>query len=167
MLSKDEVWKEIRPKLPNWLDTDQREELLSEIGDYVTTAVLDYLADGFSPVKGVGGLALLSDKYADEEKGGDKTPNLELNGDMLSSLTYENDAYSVKIGIWDEDQAIKAYGHMTGMEGHPFLDGKVPVRKLLPRDREKFTDEIQEGIDLIIEEYLADADQNPEEAQGS
>lgn len=167
MLSESEVWKEIKPKLPSWLDTDQREELLSEIGDYVTTAVLDMLADGYSPVKGVGSMPLLSDKYADEEKGGDKTPNLELSGDMLSALTYENDAYSVKIGIWDDDQAIKAYGHITGMKGHPYLAGKVPKRKLLPGDRESFVEDIQSGIETIIEEYLSNADQNSNASQGS
>ena len=162
-ITKTEIWKEIRPKLPSYLDEDERLELNEEIGDYVVTAMLDLLGDGKSPVTGEE-FKKLSAKYADL-KGAD-LPNMEFEGDMLSALTYEHDAYGVKIGFWDEDQAIKAYGHTTGMKGHPWLDGKAPVRKIVPGAKEKFEESIEEGIRLIIEEFL-DAREDSEAATGA
>jgi hypothetical protein len=159
------MWKELKIKLPTWLDEDERLELNEEIGDYVVTTMLDLLGDGVSPVTGKGFKAL-SKKYADDDKGGDTTANMELEGDMLSSLTYEADPYSVKIGIWDEDQAIKAYGHTTGMKGHPWLEGKVAERKIIPGAKESFAGTIQDGIDLLIEEFL-DARQDSEAIEGA
>lgn len=165
-ITKTEVWTELRPRLPSYLDEDERIELMEEIGDYVVTTVLDYLGDGESPVDGQGAFKKLSQGYSTKEKGGDDTPNLELNGDMLGALTYEADPYTVKIGIWDEDEAIKAYGHITGFKGHPWLEGKVAPRKIIPGTKEKFNSDIQDGISQIIEEFL-DARQDSEEATGA
>jgi hypothetical protein len=166
MFSKKEIWKEIRPKLPEWLDTGDREELNKEIGDYIVTSMLDVLGDGDSPVAGAGHFHKLSKEYADEEKGGDTNPNMELNGDMLSALTFEADAYSVKVGFWDDTEAAKAYGHTTGFKGHPTLEGKAPQRKIIPDAKENFISDIQDGIDAIIEEFLS-ARKDSEEAQSS
>lgn len=166
MISKTEVWKELKLDLPDFLDEGEREELNAEIGDYLVTAMLDMIADGHSPVAGAGNFKNLTEKYADREKGGDQTPNMEMEGDLLNSLTFEADAYSVKVGFWDESEAIKAYGHITGFKGHPWLEGKVTPRKLLPNAKEKFNSEIQEGIDQLIEEFL-DARQDSEAAQSS
>lgn len=164
-ITKTEIWKEIKPKLPSWLDEDERKELNEEIGDYVVTTMLDLLGDGVSPVTGAA-FTKLKDDYANKEKGGDNTPNLELEGDMLSALTYEADEYGVKIGIWEPEEAIKAYGHNTGFEGHPWLEGKVKPRKLIPNGKEKFASVINEGIDQIIQEFL-DAREDSEAAQSS
>jgi hypothetical protein len=164
-ISKKEIWKEVKTTLPSWLDEDEREELYEEIGDYVVTTMLDLLGDGVSPVTG-DEFKKLSQKYADAQKGGDQKPNLELEGDMLSALTFEADAYGVKIGIWEEDEAIKAYGHTTGFKGHPVLEGKVAPRKIIPGPKENFAASIKEGIDQIIEEFL-DARKDSEEAQSS
>jgi hypothetical protein len=156
----------LRPKLPSYLDEDERIEVMEEIGDFVVTSMLDMIADGHSPVDGAGNFKNLTDKYANAEKGGDQTPNLDKEGDMLNALTFEADAYSVKMGIWDEDQAIKAYGHITGFKGHPWLDGKVAPRKLIPGAKESFNSEIQSGIDQIIEEFLS-AREDSEAASGA
>lgn len=165
-IAKDQIFKEIRPKLPAWLEEDEREELLEEIGDYVVTTMLDKLGDGISPVEGGGQFRQLSEDYADSEKGGDRTANMELEGDMLSALTYEINFDRVRIGIFEPDQAIKAYGHTTGFEGHPFLEGKAPKRKIIPGAKESFVSEIQEGIDSLIEEFL-DARKDSEATGGA
>jgi phage gpG-like protein len=165
-ITKTEVWKELRPKLPNYLDEDERTELMEEIGDFVVTSMLDMIADGHSPVYGAGNFKNLTDKYANAEKGGDLTANMDLEGDLLNSITFEADAYSVKIGTWDKDQAIKAYGHITGFKGHKWLDGKVAPRKLIPNTKESFNSEIQSGIDQIIEEFLS-AREDSEAASGA
>lgn len=55
--------------------------------------------------------------------------NLELTGEMLSSVDILSISRgNLTIGITGEP-AARAYGHMTGMEGHPFLDGVTPERK--------------------------------------
>lgn len=166
MFTKKELWKEIRPSLPAWLNEDEREELNSEIGDYIVTTMLDKLGDGVSPVEGGGVFRELSENYANDEKGGNRTANLSLEGDLWSALTFEADAYGVKVGFWEETEAAKAFGHTTGFEGHPTLEGKAPKRKIIPSAKESFISDIQEGIDQIIEEY-ASAREDSEEAQGS
>jgi hypothetical protein len=165
-IQKDQVFKEIRPKIPNWLDEDEKRELLEEIGDYVTTTILDLVGDGVSPVNGFGEFKSLSEEYA--KKKGTDLANLELEGDMLSALTYEVEEgnWSVKVGIFEPDEAIKLYGHNTGFKGHPWLEGKAPQRKVIPDKKEQFVGEIQDGIELIIEEFI-DARQNSEEASGA
>lgn len=50
-------------------------------------------------------------------------------GDMLGGMTIiEESARTLTIGWDDSAQNAKAYGHISGMAGHPFLDGKVPER---------------------------------------
>lgn len=61
--------------------------------------------------------------------GKSNTVNMQLTGDMVQSVTVLDSSQSkLKIGIDDSEQAAKAYGHITGMKGHPTLDGKVPER---------------------------------------
>jgi hypothetical protein len=166
-IAKDQIFKEIRPKIPNWLNEEDREELMEEIGDYVVTAMLDKMGDGESPVDGVGKFKNLSKDYAANEKGGDDTPNLSLMGDMWGALTYEVEFDRVKVGIFDPDEAVKAYGHNTGFKGHPWLEGKAPQRKFIPDKNESFIQEIQDGIKMIVEEFIEYAREDSEEASGA
>jgi hypothetical protein len=58
--------------------------------------------------------------------------NLKATGDMLGSLNIVGQsATTVTIGYDDAQQNAKAYGHISGMDGHPILDGKVPKRDFL------------------------------------
>lgn len=165
MLSKNQVSKLLRLNLPPWLDDDEREEVLSEASEYLLTEVLDYVAQGISPVTGKP-FNDLTKAYAEAQKGGDTTANLDLNGDMMRALESNVNADGINIGIFDEDQAIKAYGHITGFKGHPWLDGKVKPRKLLPGNGETFHKDIMMGIKELIEDY-ADERKDNEEAQTS
>lgn len=55
--------------------------------------------------------------------------DMELTGEMLLSMEILSmRGNELEIGFTGE-QAAKAYGHMTGMEGHPTLDGVTPPRK--------------------------------------
>lgn len=106
----------------------------------------------------------MSADYA-AEKGTDLA-NLELEGDMLSALTFEVDeaAGTVKVGVFDSSEAIKLYGHNTGFKGHPWLEGKAPQRKVIPAKNESFVQDINDGIRTIVEEYLDNASENTETA---
>lgn len=153
--SKEEIWKDFRPNIPAWLDSDEREELMTEIGEYLLSEVLDYVGTGKSPVTGKEFQAL-SEKYAEDEKGGKRLANLDLNGDMMRAVEYQVEADRIKIGIFDEDEAIKAYGHNTGFKGHKWLDGKAPARKFIPDEKENFSKEIMLGVKELINDFLDD-----------
>lgn len=160
-ITKTEVSTSITPNIPSWVDSDTRESILDEVGRYVVTEALLDLGEGKSPVAGHGSFKKLNSEYADEEKGGDRNPNLELNGDLLAAYTWRVEMDSVSVGVFDDGQAIKAYGHNTGMKGHPWLDGKAPVRRLVPDTDESFNKRIQDGIDEIVSSFISElADQD-------
>lgn len=65
-------------------------------------------------------------------KGGQSTVNLTQTGDMLGSLTIiDQSPRTITIGFDDPRENTKAYGHISGMAGHPVLDGKVKPRDFL------------------------------------
>jgi hypothetical protein len=134
------------------LSKSEKKELLNEIGDYLVTEILSYIGDTNSPVSGYGEFKKLSKTYADREKLGDRTPILELNGDMLEALTFNIVDGSLKIGIFDEDQAIKSFNHNTG--------DTVPMRRFIPGKDEKLKKGITSYVDTIIEDYLSDKGQD-------
>lgn len=58
--------------------------------------------------------------------------SLLASGDMLGSLTIiEQTPQTITLGFEDRLQNDKAYGHISGMQGHPILDGKVKKRDFL------------------------------------
>lgn len=142
------------------LDKDEREELYDQVGDFVVTEMLESLSRGVSPLSGVGKFKQLSKKYAEDQKGGDRTPNLELDSDMLSALEYKPGRGGIWVGIFDEDEAIKSYGHNTGMRGHPILKGKGVKRPFIPRKGESLKKDITDYIDDIVEDFLNDKSKN-------
>lgn len=143
--------------VPRGTPDDVKRDIFESVGEYLVQSILDYVGDGKSPVKGVGAFKKLSESYAEEEKSGDRLPNLDLNGDMLGSLTFEVTDRGVRVGIFDEDQAAKSYGHNTGFKGHPTLEGKAPKRQFLPtKSGETLKPEIIAGIRDIIQEMVDD-----------
>lgn len=122
-------------------------EVVDEVGAYLVESILDYVGEAKSPVAGGEYESKLSTDYADREKGGDTLANLDLNGDMLNALTFEPDYENgtVKVGIFDETQAIKAYNHNVG--------DTLPQRQFIPTEDELLKAEILRGVKRIIDEY--------------
>jgi hypothetical protein len=118
-----------------------------EVGDYVTDEILRALSAGKSPVVGET-FKKLNKEYADEEKGGNRTPNLELDGDMLDALIYKNNDKGIEIGIFSSSEVPKADGH-NNFSG----DSKLPKRRFIPKDDQKFKREIETGVRSIVNEY--------------
>lgn len=147
-ITKKQVSKYIPLSLPKELDDGEKKELQDLIGEYLVSEVLQFVSSGNSPVKGEGSFQKLNKKYADTEKGGDRTSNLELNGDMLTALTYEFNQRGINIGVFDPDQAIKLYNHNVG--------DTLPKRQVIPDSDEDFKAEIMDGIDSIIMDYLSE-----------
>lgn len=62
-------------------------------------------------------------------KKGETEVNLTQTGDMLASITIlDQSPRTITIGFDDSTQNVKAYGHISGMEGHPVLEGRVKKR---------------------------------------
>lgn len=140
--------------IPDGIRPDDKKEFMDKVGQYLVDSMLDKIADGVSPVSGGGTFKKLTKNYADEEKGGERTANMDEHGDMLSALTYKIVGNKIQVGIFDPDQAIKSYAHNTGFKGHPFLDGKAPKRQFIPDEGQKLKKEILAGIGDITDEYI-------------
>lgn len=80
--------------------------------------------------------------------------NLTLSGDMLSSINIiEKTAKTITIGFDDDTENAKAFGHISGMEGHPTIKkGKVRDFFGLPKSELRIiADEFKSDIEAISE----------------
>lgn len=150
----DEVSKILDLNIPDWVEKSDRESILKEVGDFLVNEVISYTESGVSPIEGWGKFTpKLNKHYADTMKAGDRTPNMDLTGDMLASLTFEIVGGKLKIGIFDEDQAKKAFNHNTG--------DTLPKRPFIPTSDESFDPDIMSGVDDLINGFINDLDYNP------
>lgn len=128
-LKKEEVSTEIN--LKSLLGESSKNESIRQV---FFEAAFDKMLARLDQGRGVDGkLHAYSKSYKDSLAfaafGKSNTVNMQLTGDMVQSVTVlDSSETKLKIGIDDVDQAAKAYGHMTGMKGHPTLDGKVDAR---------------------------------------
>jgi hypothetical protein len=155
--SKKEVSKTLKINLDKVKTRSRKKEALNDIAEFVLDSILDRVGDGKSPVHEENKkFKRLNPDYANKEKGGDRLPNLDLEGDMLDSLKSKiNLSQSeITIGVFN-DQAAKAYGHNTGFKGHPNKKMRNPSnkRRFIPRESQKFDKEIRDGIREIVREY--------------
>lgn len=143
--------------IPDGIKAKDKREFMEKVGQYLVDSMLDKIAEGISPVEGVGKFKQLTKHYAEEEKGGERTSNMDEHGDMLNSLTYKIVGNKIKVGIFDEKQAIKSYAHNTGFKGHPTLEGKAPKRQFIPDEKENETlkKDILRGVGEITDEYIS------------
>ena len=104
------------------------------------------LGDGKSPVAGRGSFKKLNKEYAGEQKDGNTTANMELEGDMLDALLSKNrKGDKIEIGIFKAKEQGKA-------DGHNNFSGKstLPTRRFIPNEKERFKKRIRTGIKTII-----------------
>jgi len=126
----------------------QRATVKREVGEFVVEEILRSVSAGDSPVAGRNKFKRLNRDYADAEKGGNTTPNLELDGDMLDSLTFKNSTKGVQVGIFAASEVPKADGH-NNFSGK----SKLPTRRFVPDKSEKFDADIERGITAIVNEF--------------
>lgn len=130
---------------------DVQQEAKEAVGDFLIQETMDRLASGKSPVKGER-FKQLSKDYAIKQKGGDRTPNLYLEGDMQEALGYKVTKDGLVFGIQDESQRDKA-------DGHNNFSGKsaLPRRRFIPGEDQDFTNDIQRGIEDILDGFKVEA----------
>ncbi len=123
---------------------NQRTSVKNEVGEFIVDQILSSVSNAKSPVEGKGLFKSLSKQYADNQKGGNRKANLELEGDMLDSLEFKTTTAGVDIGIFEKDEAIKAFNHNTG--------DTLPQRQFIPDTTESFSKGIQAGVNSIIKD---------------
>jgi hypothetical protein len=131
---------------------NRQDQAKQDVGEFIRDEIFRFVSSGRSPVAGRT-FDKLDPKYADKYKGGNRTPNLELEGDMLDSLEFELTSRGIEIGIFDSDEQGKADGH-NNFSG----DSKLPTRRFIPDENEDFNGRIMTGVRQILNQYREDFD---------
>lgn len=127
-----------------------RADALEAVAEYVKTAVLEYVGEGKSPVRGGPWKRSLSPEYRKlkAEESGVTIANMELSGDMLDALAVvrkRGNNLSLQI---EGAEAPKADGH-NNHSG----DSKLPERRFIPKENETFRSDMWAEIRRILQEY--------------
>lgn len=134
------------------LKGEAKEQAISDVADFVKEAILRDVGGGLSPVTGKNFVKYKDPKKYPAGKKANSPVNLELDGDMLDSLSVERMGNKIRVTV-SEDQMPKADNHnkfTSKSEGTG-----VPARKFIPNAAkgENFRGQIKERIARIIEEY--------------
>lgn len=156
--------KEIELDLSN-VPKEVQSDAKAEVGAYLLDEILTRLGKGESPVSGEK-FRKLSKKYADRYKGGNTTPNLELEGDMLAALDFSQSKNGVIVGIMDKSQRPKADGH-NNLSGQSLLAKAGYQRRFIPASDQNFKKDIMSGVQEIIAQYEQLDEQSTSEADVS
>ena len=140
----------------------RRERVKSDVAEFLLNETLRDLSRGVSPLTG-SPFQSLSKDYANAQKGGDTTPNLELEGDMLDDYdvrSTEGQSY-VEIGFF------KGSSQIPKADGHNNWSGKseLPQRRFIPREDEGYRQGILSGINQIIRSAESDRVESREAAR--
>lgn len=136
-----------------------------EVAEVFGQSVIDLIRERTAKTKDIDGDSLpspYSDSYSESlifeayDKSKNKV-NMKLTGDMLDDLDImEIDGNKIVIGFDSPISNAKAYGHITGFEGHPVLDGKVKPREFFGiktnDDLNKIKKQVRPVLDRIKEE---------------
>lgn len=134
--------------------SDNFSDVADEVGNYLIEKILEDCSEGKSSVDGRAweGLSKKYKKLKAETSGSGKA-NLELFGDMLNALEFKVDGKYLEVGIFDEDQALKADNHCKFSPESKRT--ALPKRAFIPRKNETF----RSGIIREIEDIIAEAEQ--------
>lgn len=146
--SSIDLFSDLDFKVPKKL----KEEISSEVGDYLKEQILLSIDRLSSPISGGKFKTKLSKQYANEKEkmGGRPVPNLQMTGEMLDQLDYKTTSNGIEIGVFG-DSALKADGH-NNLSG----ESKLPERQFLPDIGDKFKSDINAEIEKIIQDKLVD-----------
>lgn len=146
--SEIDLYSDVRYDVP----AELKEEISSEVGEFLKEQILKAVAESTSPVSGGSFKKQLSKDYK-KLKESENLPgiaNLEYSGQMLDSLSYKVTSKGIELGVFGEP-AKRADGH-NNFSG----ESKLPKRQFLPEEGQKFKSTIQQEIDKIIRDKLAD-----------
>ena len=146
--SEIDLFSDARYEVPSEL----KEEIASDVGEYLKEQILKAVAESTSPISGGAFKKSLSPafKKKKESEGLPGVANLEYSGQMLDSLDYKVTSKGIELGVFGEP-ARRADGH-NNFSG----ESKLPKRQFLPEEGQAFKGSIQQEIDKIIRDKLAD-----------
>lgn len=119
----------------------------ADLKDIVLNHILSALDSGSTPVSKEK-WPKLSKEYS--KKTGKRVSDMELSGDMLSSLQAKNTKDGIIVGFFKKTEAEKADGHCK-FSGRP---NNLPQRRFLPDTDQKFKQAIMKDMEAIIKEYI-------------
>lgn len=154
------VFKDLMLDLTGVPEKD-KPEVKDRVADLLYNEVLRYVAKGTSPVENQGKFKILDEDYAKKQKQGIRTPNLQLEGDLLredlQAKALRNDA--VRIGHFNKDtartQGEKADGHNqhSSKAKEWAAKTKFPKRQYIPEAKDTFKEDILDKVERIISRY--------------
>lgn len=122
-------------------------EVYRETADLILEKTEQSLDAGESPVDGVT-FKILKKKYADRQKGGDRTPNLLLTGDMWDAMRVRREGDKLVHTVLASQQP-KADNHNKFSAASKKTP--LPPRPFIPRKGETYRQEILDAIGEIID----------------
>lgn len=166
VIANKEVYQELDLEELTGLDFSGREPLVLAIAQNT----IDYMRDRTSKSKDIYGNNFdgysTPYKNSEEFEAYNKTNkvNMRLTGDMLLSMGFNVSGNTIRFEFDDQDEEVKAFGHMSGMEGHKFLQGKTPKRLFFGITKEDFENKILPNFQDDLDELkrLQNQDQEDE-----
>ena len=155
------VFKDIALDLSRVREED-KEKVKDKIADLLYNEVLRYVSKGKSPVAGERDFKLLNKKYAKREKQGKRTPNLQLEGDLLREdfkVQVLDDIDVIRVGHFNEGtsdtEGEKADGHnQHSAKAQAWaLSKPFPRRRYIPNEAQTFKSDIMDKVQNVIDKY--------------
>ena len=122
------------------LSSDEKEDIKEMVGDLLLEEIESFLDRSTSPVN--------KGKYEKNKADGEPS-TLELTGDMRSTLEWSSVRGGVKVGIFEPNEAPKAYRHNTGDKG-------MPLRQFIPEKGIGFNKTITNKIKSLVLNAIED-----------
>lgn len=131
-----------------------RREATRAIGEFLVDEINASLASAQSPVSGESFPSLSKDYAKEKRKAGFRgVPDLERSGSMKDALEFRETKNGIEIGFFgDRTNAPKADGH-NNFSG----DSELPQRRFLPAEGQKFKRAIEQEIENILNEKMAES----------
>jgi len=146
--------KEVKLDLSN-IPKSSHVAVKNAVGDFIVNQVLRDIERGFSPVENEGQFKQLTKDYADKEKGGRRTSNLQLEGDLKEAMQYRRSADGIVYGNFIASEKNKSDGHNQHSSKAKAWAKKnnFPKRTYIPTEKQNFRSGIEREIDNIVASF--------------
>lgn len=126
------------------LDPDSIDLARGLIAELLVAEINGTMDESRSPVSG--------GKWKSAKKDGSTSVLLE-DGDLRDAIEARIKGNFIDVGVFDEDQAPKAYAHNTGYKGHEHIPNGKYFRQFIPEEDQSFTRDIESSIRDVIKSF--------------
>ncbi len=140
------------------LDRAMLESFGQEVIDYIVKRTEDGKRYDGTKFKGYDEDYVKSEEFKAYGKSASEV-NLTQTGNMLGQLDIlQIEGNRITIGWEDNEERAKAFGHHTGMRGHPILEGKTPPRPFFGMTLNQLNNLAGPYIDELKQDQITDRD---------